>query len=171
MSAVAFVFPHQLFAQHPAFDHRLRRIYLIEDSLFFGDSQYPLRFHKQKLAYHRASMSEYASLVSKRGFEVELLSYKHSDSILLEQCQRLASDSVQSVYVAQLHDDVLDRRLRAACEKNGLNLIELQTPGFMNDSSQNREWRKSKKRWFMADFYQWENGALTIKIAEKLPKN
>jgi len=167
MSAVAFIFPHQLFERHPAFDHRLSRIYLIEDSLFFGDSQYPLRFHKQKLAYHRASMSEYAGLVSKRGFECELLNYQHPGSILLEHCQRLALDSVQSVYVAQLHDDVLEKRLRAACEKNALNLVELKSPGFINDSSQNREWRKSKKRWFMADFYQWQRKRLDILIDQQ----
>ena len=36
---------------------------LIEDSLFMGDPQYPMKFHKQKLWLHRASMKRYEQML------------------------------------------------------------------------------------------------------------
>ena len=41
-----FIFPHQLFRNHPALQTS-RITYLIQDPLFFGDKHYPLSFHKQ----------------------------------------------------------------------------------------------------------------------------
>ena len=49
MTKALLIFPHHLFDHHPGLDRRPDRIVLIEDSLFFGDRQYQLQFHKQKL--------------------------------------------------------------------------------------------------------------------------
>ena len=58
---VTLVYPHQLFARHPAIKEG-RRVYLIEDPLLFGtDARWPLAVHKQRLVLHRASMKEWAS--------------------------------------------------------------------------------------------------------------
>ena len=55
MDSVTLIFPHQLFKDHPAVKKN-RIVYLIEDPLFFGDKNYPTKFHKQKLVFHHASM-------------------------------------------------------------------------------------------------------------------
>jgi len=60
------VFPHQLFADHPGLKLKPSRVVLIEDSLFFGDPQYPMKFHKQKLWLHRATMKRYEQMLCKR---------------------------------------------------------------------------------------------------------
>jgi deoxyribodipyrimidine photolyase-related protein len=50
---VLLIFPHQLFYK---VDHILDdKIYLIEEPRYFTD----FKFHKLKLAYHRASMKKY----------------------------------------------------------------------------------------------------------------
>ena len=54
MKTVNLIFPHQLFIQSELVDND-HEIYLLEEYLFF--SQYP--FHKQKIAFHRASMKTY----------------------------------------------------------------------------------------------------------------
>ena len=70
------VFPHQLFADHPGLKLLPHRVFLVEDSLFFGDPEHPVRFHKQKLWLHRASMKRYQQRLEKSGFEVTYLDYQ-----------------------------------------------------------------------------------------------
>lgn len=73
--AIFLIFPNQLFEISPFLDKIFKNeknikksiFYIIEDSLFFGDSQYKMKFHKQKIALHRATMKFYC------GHRVELL--------------------------------------------------------------------------------------------------
>ena len=51
VNQAALVYPHQLWAEQPALDGASEAV-LVEEPLFF--TQY--RFHRQKLAYHRATM-------------------------------------------------------------------------------------------------------------------
>ena len=48
MNEATLIFPHQLFKENPALDKN-RRVFLIEDPLFFGDVRYPMKFNKKKL--------------------------------------------------------------------------------------------------------------------------
>ena len=66
----SLVFPNQLFRRHPALQ-KDRRVYLLEDPLFFGnDPHWPLRFHAKKLVLHRASMKAYQASLEGRGYKV-----------------------------------------------------------------------------------------------------
>ena len=58
MKGINIIFPHQLFQTHVLYENGYD-IYMIEEPLFF--SQY--KFHKMKLAYHRATMKAHASLL------------------------------------------------------------------------------------------------------------
>ena len=70
MTTATLVFPHQLFERHPAIETG-RSVYLAEDPLIFGnDPQYPVRFHKQKLVLHRASMQAYIDELRDAGVPV-----------------------------------------------------------------------------------------------------
>ena len=62
MKTVNLIFPHQLFIQSELVDND-HEIYLLEEYLFF--SQYP--FHKQKIAFHRASMKTYEKYLKGKG--------------------------------------------------------------------------------------------------------
>jgi len=76
MTTIALIFPHQLFSDHPVLREKPEKVLLIEDSLFFGDAAYPARMHKQKLAFHRASMAEYLKLLKRRNVVGELVGYQ-----------------------------------------------------------------------------------------------
>ncbi len=66
--AINLIFPHQLFAESPLLSNG-NQVYLIEEYLFF--KQYP--FHKQKIAFHRATMKSYQHLLESKGIEVNYI--------------------------------------------------------------------------------------------------
>ena len=120
---VTLVFPHQLFAAHPAVGDR-RPVYLVEDPLFFGpDPAWPLRFHAQKLVLHRASMKAYADRLESGGHEVHYLDCPMDDTVdtgaLLESA--LPRD-ISVIHVCDPVDDVLTRRLRRFADQRGSTL-------------------------------------------------
>ena len=62
------IFPHQLFEDTDDLD-KSQPVFLVEEFLFF--KQYS--FHKQKIAFHRATMKFYESELKKSGFEVQYI--------------------------------------------------------------------------------------------------
>ena len=60
MKHVNIIFPHQLFQDSPIFDNSAP-CFLVEEFLFFN--QYS--FHKQKIAFHRATMKRYADYIQE----------------------------------------------------------------------------------------------------------
>ncbi len=162
MSCVALVFPHQLFESSPAVDSSVAAVWMVEDSLFFGDARYPLRFHKQKLAYHRATMGAWKQAREAEGYTVHLKAYSTGKSALPELFEQLAADGHECVQLADPHDFILTKRLSAAAQSAALRLRILDTPAFINSPSDNRDWRSSRKRWAMKDFYAWQRQRLDI---------
>lgn len=168
MSVIALVFPNQLFSDHPLLREPVEKVLLIEDSLYFGDSQYPMQFHKQKLAYHRATMANFAALMVKSNHTVETIPYQ-PESILDALCLRLKQEGASGLMTIAITDFMLDKRLRVAAAAAGLPLNEWPDPGFINTAEENREWRQGRKRWFMADFYQWQRKRLDILMDQGEP--
>jgi deoxyribodipyrimidine photolyase-related protein len=60
MKQVNLIFPNQLFQESPLFEVNAP-FYIVEEFLFF--KQY--KFHKQKIAFHRATMKRYADYLQK----------------------------------------------------------------------------------------------------------
>ena len=162
---ILIVFPNQLFSAHPGLELEPSRVVLIEDSLFFGDPRYPMQFHKQKLWLHRASMKRYEAVLRDQGCNVTYLDYDPKRPLLqrqLEQAIPRADRRASKIISIDPIDFVLEKRLRKACQGMGLSCELLPHPGFLNSREQNRSYRAGKKRWFMADFYQWQRRRLDI---------
>ena len=170
MSTLALVFPNQLFVANPVLRAKPEKVLLVEHSLFFGDKHYPMRFHKQKLAYHRATMASYVSMLKKKKFNVELVAYKNDECVLPDLCQQAVDDGHTQIAVAELNDFMLHKRLKAAASTAQIELLEMDSPGFMNLQHENQEWRSGRKRWFMADFYQWQRKRLNILMDDDEPQ-
>ncbi len=154
MSAAALIFPHQLFAEHPALAPG-RPVYLAEDPLFFGnDSHFPVAFHKQKLVLHRASMSAYGDELRGLGHDVQItVSYQNS----------FPSD-LTDLHLAEPHDFILDKRLRRFAEARGIALHFHPTPAFLSPSEFLEEHIARRKKPFMATFYQAQRKRLGILV-------
>ncbi len=159
------IFPHQLFDHHPGLDLNPDRVVLIEDSLFFGDARYPLRFHQQKLALHRGSMKRYESKLRDEGFQVEYIEYESRTNALKRQLKQIlqsAKNKPKRFTCAHPTDFLLEKRLQKASSELGVDIDYLTTPGFLNQPEENTEYRSGRKRWFMADFYKWQRQRLDV---------
>ena len=169
MSSALIVFPHQLFAKHPGLARRPDRIILIEDTLFFGDVRYPMRFHKQKLWLQRASMAKYCKRLEAAGQSVELISYQPDTALLQQTLATLQTEGVRELLACDPVDFVLSKRLRRHCDAAGINLELLPTPMFLNTPEQNQDWRSGRKSWFMAEFYKDQRRRLDILMDGEAP--
>ena len=166
------VFPHQLFDNHPGFQWKPSRIVLIEDSLFFGDAENFVKFHKQKLWLHRATMKRYQRRLEQLGFETVYLSYRSEPNALQAHLESLlggSNKSKDSMLVVEPDDYLLNRRLQRYSRNSGIELRYLPSPGFLNGLGENAEYRAGKKRWFMADFYKWQRRRMNLLMEKDEP--
>lgn len=162
MTKALLIFPHHLFDHHPGLDRRPDRIVLIEDSLFFGDRQYPLQFHKQKLWLHRASMARYMKRLDALKPPAELVGYKAGEAVLKPAINRLAEEGVTEIIACDPTDFILEKRLKSHCEAENIDLTLLNSPLFLNTPGENRAWREGHKSWFQAEFYKAQRRKLDV---------
>lgn len=154
-SAATIVFPHQLFDPHPALQ-RDRPVYLVEDSLFFGNDEHqPITFHKHKLVLHRASMCAYAARLEKKGYRViHVACGKTMDEYLPR--------AIDTLWLADPVDYLLERRLRRLAQARGITLRLVDTPMFLTPPDWFTPWFDQRKRYFMADFYVAQRKRLNL---------
>ncbi len=170
MITALIVLPNQLFDEHPGIAEDPDRIILFEDPLYFGDPQYPLRFHKQKLWLHRASMAAYRDRLEDEGYAVTHEPYASDARLIDKLVQGLAEDGVDLVMAVDLVDDIALKRLRRACKAAGVKLRLFPSPGFINTAEDNAGWRDGQSRWFLAEFYKHQRRRLDILMDGENPK-
>jgi len=147
MRTAALVYPHQLFADHPAVAGA-DAVVLVEDPLFF--TQY--RFHRQKLILHRASMKRYAAGLLAAGARVHYVEAAElSDSGAV--AARLAGWKVQAARVVDPCDDWLTRRLTAGLQARGIRLDRLDDPHFLTPAGEIEGFTAGKESLYFTDFY------------------
>jgi deoxyribodipyrimidine photolyase-related protein len=161
------IFPNQLFAKHPGLKRNPKRVVLIEDSLFFGDANYPAKFHQQKIWLHRSSMQRYEKMLQDKGYETTYLEHDaaadslkaHLETLL--KTKKLKPKRFESIEPV---DFMLRKRLERFSQQLGMRIEFLPNPGFLNSREQNTEYRSGKKRWFMADFYKSQRRRLNVLV-------
>ena len=158
----ALVFPHQLFAEHPALAGS-DRVVLVEDDLYFHDAEHPARHHKLRLVLHRASMQRYAGRLRAAGRDVEVVEWAERRS-LAEVLAGLAAAGVTRVRVCEPTDFLLERRLAAAALAAGVAVETLGTPYFLNTRAENAAFFAGRARARMADFYTHQRRRLGVLV-------
>ena len=149
MKTINLVFPHQLFEENPLLKEE-GVFYLIEEYLFF--KQY--KFHKQKIAFHRASMSYYKDFLKKKGFKTEYIEASSELSDIRKLIPELANKGVQKINYINPTDDWLMKRLSKAAKASDIELNEFENPLFLNTPSDNEKYfRADKKKFFQTKFY------------------
>ncbi|MFO0937380.1 MAG: cryptochrome/photolyase family protein [Gemmataceae bacterium] len=159
MNVAAVIYPHQLYADHPAIP-KADHVFLVEDPLFFR--QYA--FHRQKLILHRASMQRYAEKIPNARIirAAELETSAGIASILKSaQCSR--------VRIVDPCDDWLQRRLTAACGKNNLAIEWLPDPHFLTPRAHIEEYAGRQAKLFFTDFYIEQRKRLNILVQDGKP--
>lgn len=166
MASATLIYPHQLFSEHPA-----RRpgqpIYLIEDPLLFGtDRHWPLKAHVQRICLHRASLQAHRQELERRGAEVryvDLPQGANSDSVTV--LRAALPKSIDRLDVCDVHDDVLERRLRRFADERGIELKIHPTPAFLTPADFLEKYTGGdRKKPFMATFYQAQRKRMGILV-------
>ena len=152
----ALVYPHQLFANHPALPGADVCL-LVEDPLFF--TQY--RFHCQKLILHRASMQRYADRLRRQRRHVRYV-----------ECRELASTGDIAQVLRQLGvrhaqftdpgDDWLQQRLTEALQAAGIGFSLLDDPHVLTPSAVFDKFAAGRGRLLFRDFYVLQRRRLGI---------
>ena len=158
---ITLVFPHQLFADHPAIQAG-RTVALIEDPLLFGtDPQWPLRMHHQRRLLHRASMTVYAEQLRGRGFNV--IHQRHDAAPDTQgHLQLLHSAGYRHVHLVDLVDHWLERRLNAFAERVGMRVSVLPTPMLLTPADVLEKHFGTGKKPLMAKFYEMQRTRLGV---------
>ena len=165
MSIALVIFPHQLFKEHPGLLHNPTKIIVIEDPLFFGSERYIDAFHKQKLWFHRATMMHFAAHLKKSGRSVDYIEHQQRP---LQSGHALAEEGYTKLIVAELHDDLLERRSETpiialiALEVMHANVLE--QPGAKCCLSAREE------AWFMADIHKHQRRRLNISYGRRFSR-
>ena len=157
---VLLVFPNQLIDNHAGFSLDIDEVYLLEDDLFFKDYQFPLNFHNKKLMLHRASMKAFAAKLEERGLKVKYFDWQ--PRLLETISDGISHDAATKYIVSDCVDYLLNKRLKLLAAKHTLKIRWLRSQLFLNSNEENAQYRAGKKRWFMADFYQYQRRKLDI---------
>ncbi len=147
MLEATLIYPHQLFVNHPAIAKE-RTIYLVEEPLFL--QEFPT--HRQKLLLHRLSMQAYSNDLIQAGYVVEYLEasqLKTSETVF----SVLKKAGVTKVYVVDVTDDWLRKRIELYSVHAGIDVIWYESPLFILGKTEAQERYLSSKK-HLARFYQ-----------------
>ena len=145
--SATLVFPHQLFKTSEVLEQETT-IYLVEEFLFFN--QY--KFHKQKIAFHRASMKAYENHLISLGKTVHYINAIEANSDVRELIPFLKTQGITNLHIIDPTDNWLEKHLRNASE--GIDLHWYDNPLFINTKDELSSFFKpTKKKFFQTSFF------------------
>ncbi len=150
MKAINLVFPHQLFENSSLIDNGYP-IYLIEELLFFKH----YNFHKQKIAFHRATMKQYEAYLTSKNIEVNYVESSQPISDIRELIPYLKSKYVTHIHYIDPVDNWLQKRIETCCSNSNIERTVLESPLFLNTKEDLQPFfRTDKKKYFQTNFYK-----------------
>lgn len=150
MKQINILFPHQLFKTLP-FKNKNIPIYIIEEYLFF--KQYS--FHKQKIAFHRATMKRYADFLQKdKKNEVIYIEAIEAISDIRLLIPKLKKEGIKEINYIDPTDDWLQKRIDKSCLKNKISTKKYNSSLFLNTKEDLENFfKENKKKYNQTSFY------------------
>lgn len=152
---VFLIFPHQLYNNNTYLKNTTEDIYLIEEPRYFTD----FKFHKLKLAYHRATMKKYYDILKKKKYKVTYINYTDVTNSFYK--------SIKSVTIIDPADHKLLKKMEFLF---GKKLTILENPNFLIKNSELPEIKKeiySKNKYSHDEFYKYQRKKLDILLDSK----
>ena len=159
-----FVFPNQLFINHPSLS-RNRKVFIIQDPLFFGDYRYGIKFHKKKILLHLMSLDSFSKDLEEKGYETNIIPYKKSfrkDYLI----RIIKTYELSDIYLCDPVDYILNKRIKEACNSTGTKIYMSDSPGFLLSKEQVGSEFLGKSKHLMAAFYKRQRRRYNILIDE-----
>ncbi len=159
MKTIALIFPNQLFEKHPALEKN-SLIYLMEEYLFFN--QY--NFHKQKLAFHRASLKFYHDFLQKKKKQIVYIESNSELSDIRKLVPKLKQNGFDEIHFTEVVDDWLEKRIVKSAELARMKIQQFKTPMFLNSKEDLTEFFRGRKRYSQTDFYIHQRKKLKVLV-------
>ena len=150
MKHVNIIFPHQLFQDSPIFETSAP-CFLVEEFLFFN--QYS--FHKQKIAFHRATMKRYADYIQEeKKLEVQYIESKERISDIRLLIPHLKLQGFANLNYIDPVDNWLQKRLNQGLRDTGMQGKQHPSPMFLNSKEELASFFSiEKKKYHQTTFY------------------
>ncbi|MEM9679893.1 MAG: cryptochrome/photolyase family protein [Bacteroidota bacterium] len=148
MTSALIIFPHQLFKDAPIFVNH-GPVYLVEEFLFFKH----YKFHKQKIAFHRASMKAYEANLIAQGRQVHYIEAINPLSDVRALISKLRQDGIETLHITDPTDNWLEKHINNAVGETTINWYN--NPLFINNKKELSSFFKpNKKKFFQTAFYK-----------------
>ncbi len=147
MSHATLIYPHQLYADHPAIAPK-RPIFLVEEPLLL--SEFPT--HRQKLLLHRLSMNAYAKRLRDLGHSVTTVPLTPT-STTRSIFTWLNAHHFTDIHIADTTDTWLEARIKSACAELALTRHTYESSLFYLPKHEAIERYHTSKR-HLARFYE-----------------
>ncbi len=149
MNQIHLIFPHQLFKDSSVFKVNAP-VYLVEEFLFF--KQYP--FHKQKIAFHRATMKAYEAYLKAKNIEIHYVEAIHKHSDIRKLITHLKQLGITHINYTDPVDNWLQKRIQNSCKKQRITTTIFDSPLFLNTQEELATFfRSDKKKYHQTTFY------------------
>ncbi|MGB0885818.1 MAG: cryptochrome/photolyase family protein [Chitinophagales bacterium] len=149
MKKVGLIFPHQLFERHEILEI-CDQLYLIEESLFFTQ----FNFHKQKIAFHRASMKAYEEKLNQKGILISYINSFDDEADIRVLLKKLSENKeIDCIHFIDPTDEWLKNRILKNTKKIKSKIYE--NPLFINTTEDLKHFfKEGKKSFFQTTFYK-----------------
>jgi len=162
MKTVSIIFPHQLFKNSPLLKKEVP-IYLVEEFLFFKQ----LKFHKQKIAFHRATLKKYEQYLISLEYEVKYIESTHKLSDIRILIPKLKELGVQQINYIDTVDNWLEKRILKYSKTATITLQQFNNDLFLNTPEElSSFFKKEKKKFHQSTFYTQERKKRNILVDE-----
>ena len=149
MKAINLIFPNQLFEYSQLLENGFP-IFLVEELLFFKH----YNFHKQKIAFHRATMKHYEAFLISKNIEVDYIESSKDISDIRELIPYLKSLGITNITYIDPVDNWLQKRIAKGCLDNSIEKNVYDSPLFLNTKEDLQPFfRSDKKKYHQTSFY------------------
>lgn len=158
---ISLVFPHQLFKNSKVIELG-HDIYLIEEFLFFR----LYKFHKQKIAFHRASMRAYKDYLEQKGLKVHYIASTDNTSDIRYLNQLIDLDQIDEIHLLHPEDNWLEKRLYGF--ENQVKFSVYDTPSFiLTREDIHEQFIANRKSYFQTSFYKGQRQRFNILVDQQ----
>ena len=161
MSKTGIIFPHQLVEQSTLVS-TCDTIYLVEEWLYFKQ----FNFHKQKIAFHRASMKFYENYLQSKKIKVIYIDSTNELANIKNLIPYLKKSGVDAIDYIDTTDYWLEQRISKACSNSSIKATKNRSLLFLNSSEEITTFFSDRKRMFQTDFYKYQRQSRNILLEQ-----
>ena len=161
MSKTGIIFPHQLVEQSTLVS-TCDTIYLVEEWLYFKQ----FNFHKQKIAFHRASMKFYENYLQSKKIKVIYIDSTNELANIKNLIPYLKKSGVDAFDYIDTTDYWLEQRISKACSNSSIKATKNRSLLFLNSSEEITTFFSDRKRMFQTDFYKYQRQSRNILLEQ-----